>query len=106
MWPQPWLPWSKFAGIIQKTKFGSSQARKQKACLLTILFFKYALLIGTSFSAKDGVPATIQWVRSMEFDRIFDLQGNKVSYRIWQMVEKPGTNRHAAQSGLYQKRSW
>lgn len=52
-------------------------------------FFRVQTINRDSFFGKEGVLPTIQWVRSMGFDRIFDLQGNKVSYRICKWSKSP-----------------
>ncbi len=44
--------------------------------------FKVRTMNRDSYFSQDGRIATVRWVRSMKFDRIFDLQGNKVSYGL------------------------
>lgn len=44
--------------------------------------FKVCIVDRDRFFSSNGVWATIKWVRQIKFDRIYDLQGNKLSYRI------------------------
>ncbi|MBI9077640.1 MAG: glycosyltransferase family 9 protein [Desulfatibacillum sp.] len=52
-------------------------------------FFQVRTVNRDNFFGRDGVFSTIKWVRAMGFDRIFDLQGNKVSYRLCKWSKSP-----------------